>query len=248
MSASSNTWHASSRQSGSLPWPAPGSHGDVEAGGERYDLQRVVGKVSAPDAPKLGYPGWVAAVNAPDLERIAASYLARLPQAGQRVTDKMPGNYRFLGLIHRMLPNAAIIHVEREPADTCLSCYLQNFTNGHHYSAHLGELGRYYRAYHALMDHWRAVLPQHAFLTVRYEDVVADPESEVARILAHCGLEWDERCLRFHETERPVQTASMEQVRQPLYAHSVGRWRRYAPYLGPLFTALGDLGPSTRDG
>jgi len=227
------------------------SHPRVAAGGERHDLTNVVGNARVHAAGEAGFPGWMPQVGHEGLGQLADAYLNRLPALADgedRVTDKMPANFRFLGLIHLMLPNAAIVHVHRSPADTCVSCYTHNFTRGHDWSFDQGSLGRYYRAYSGLMSHWRAVLPKGAFLDVRYEDVVADPEGQVARLLDHCGLEWDDRCLRFHETERPVQTASMEQVRQPLYAKSVGRWRTYAPYLGPLFTALGDLAPSTGSG
>ena len=227
------------------------SHPRVAAGGERQDVNQILEKVSVPNQPDARYPQWVAALDGDDLTRLGRAYLQRLPspvEAGtDRLTDKLPGNFRVLGLIHLMLPNAAIVHVHREPAATCVSCYLHNFTNGHLYATDLGDLGRYYRAYHGLMAHWRSVLPNGAFLDVRYEDVVADPEGQIARLLEHCGLEWDDRCVRFHETDRPVQTASMDQVRQPLYHKALARWRRWTPYLGPLFTALGDLAPSNEE-
>ena len=228
------------------------SHPRVEAGGERQDVNRTLEKVNVSGRPDARYPQWVAALGGDHLTRLGRTYLERLPSpsdvGADRLTDKLPGNFRVLGLIHLMLPNAAIIHVHREPADTCVSCYLHNFTREHLYATDLSDLGRYYRAYRGLMAHWRTVLPAGAFLDVRYEDVVAAPETQVGRLLEHCGLEWDDRCLRFHETDRPVQTASMDQVRQPLYRKSLARWRRWTPYLGPLFTALGDLAPPTEEG
>ena len=223
------------------------SHPRVMAGGERFDLENVLKSVRMSRNQQAGFPGWVSALGALDIAKMGQAYLNRLPppedEGVDRLTDKMPGNFRFLGLIHLILPHAKIIHVHRSPADTCLSCYLHNFTNGHFYTCDQTELGRYYHAYSRLMEHWRKTLPEGSFLDVRYEDVVKQPERQVALLLQHCNLEWDAACLNFFETNRPVKTASMEQVRQPIYHQSVERWRQYAPYLGPLFTALGDLGP-----
>jgi hypothetical protein len=152
----------------------------------------------------------------------------------------MPSNYYFLGLIHLILPNARIIHSMRNPVDTCISCFSKLFSAEQNHTYDLGELGRYYERYERLMAHWRRVLPAGAFLDVRYEDIVADLEGEARRILGHCGLPWDDRCLSFHETVRPVRTASASQVRQPIYGSAVGRWRVYEPFLAPLLEALGE--------
>ena len=176
------------------------------------------------------------------LQWLGADYVARLralaPDA-RRVVNKMPGNFFFAGAIHLALPKAAIIHTRRDPIDTCLSCFSKLFTQDLAYAYDLGELGRYYRAYEALMDHWRAVLPAGAMLEVQYEEVVADLEGQARRIVAHCGLEWDPRCLDFHLTKRAVSTASVIQVRQPIYGSSVGRWRRHEAFLGPLLAEIG---------
>jgi hypothetical protein len=137
------------------------------------------------------------------------------------------------------LPNARVIHVRRDPVDTCFSCYSQLFVAAHAYAYNLTELGRYYRAYEELMDHWRKVLPHDFMLDVRYENVVDDLEGEARRILDYCGLAWDEACLRFYETRRPVLTASFAQVRQPINRRSIGRWRPYSQMLQPLVEALG---------
>jgi hypothetical protein len=150
----------------------------------------------------------------------------------------MPGNFFWTGLIHLAFPNAAIIHTVRDPLDTCVSCFSKLFTEDHPYAYDLGELGRFYRRYEALMAHWHAVLPQGRILDVRYEEVVTDIETQARRIIAHCGLDWDKRCLDFHSHDRPVRTASLAQVRQPLYATAVGRARAYDEYLGPLKDAL----------
>jgi tetratricopeptide (TPR) repeat protein len=155
----------------------------------------------------------------------------------RRVTDKTLGNFRALGLVHVALPNARIIHVHRDPRDVCVSCFSKQFTD-QPFAFDLGELGRYYRAYKRLMDHWRAVIPANVLLEVVYEDVVADLEGQARRMLAHCGLGWDERCLDFHLNPRPVRTASASQVRRPIFGDSIGRWRYYEPHLGPLLSVL----------
>ena len=159
------------------------------------------------------------------------------------VTDKMPSNYYFAGLIHLALPNAKIIHTMRDPVDTCISCFSKLFAGEQNHTYDLGELGRYYKRYEQLMAHWRRVLPPGRIFDVRYEDVVADVEGEARRIIAHCGLPWDDRCLAFHETRRPIRTASATQVRQPIYKSAVGRWRVYEQQLGPLLIALDGAEP-----
>src|SRR5262249_5002996 len=146
----------------------------------------------------------------------------------------------FAGLIHLALPNAKLIHVRRDPLDTCVSCFSHLFAATYlSYTYDLGELGRYYRGYEKLMTHWRRVLPQGVMLEVTYEELIADFAPQARRIIAHCGLAWDERCLAFHATQRPVRSASAAQVREPLYGNAVGRWRPYAAMLGPLREALG---------
>jgi hypothetical protein len=164
------------------------------------------------------------------------------PPAGApaRITDKALGNFTFAGLIHLALPKARIIHVRRDPLDTCLSAFSRLFTSDQPHTFDLAELGRYYRAYAALMAHWRRVLPEGAMLEVEYEALVADFEPQARRIIEYCGLDWDNACLRFYETQRPVRTASATQVRQPICQSAVGRWRAYEPWLGPLVEALGE--------
>jgi hypothetical protein len=152
----------------------------------------------------------------------------------------MPWNFHFPGLIQLTLPNARIIHSRRDPVDTCLSCFSILFDGASNaYTYDLGELGRFYRSYESLMTHWRAVLPPGTMIEVQYEEVVADLENEARRIIAHCGLAWDDACLAFHKTRRPVRTASIAQVRQPIYKSSVGRWRPYREHLRPLLKELG---------
>jgi tetratricopeptide (TPR) repeat protein len=163
-----------------------------------------------------------------------------LPATAARVIDKLPSNFKNLGLIHAALPGARFIHLDRHPLDTCLSIYFQGFTAAHAYATDLGDLGHYYREYRRLMAHWRATLPPETLLEVRYESLVDDPEGWSRRMLEHMRLSWDPRCLDFHRTERPVLTASNWQVRQPISKASIGRWRRYERFLGPLREALGD--------
>jgi hypothetical protein len=174
------------------------------------------------------------------LREFGARYVARLrslaPEAA-RITDKMPSNFRFVGFIRMALPNARIIHTRRDPLDTCISCFSRLFGKKS-FTSNLGTLGRYYRSYETLMAHWRGVLPPGAMLEVQYEELVADFENQARRLVAYCGLEWDERCLAFHETKRPVRTASVTQVRQPIYRSSVGRWLPYKDMLAPLLTEL----------
>ena len=174
------------------------------------------------------------------MQRLGQTYLNSLPRvaAGKdRIVDKEPMNYLRIGLIRLILPNARIIHTLRDPVDTCVSCFSRLFTDLP-FSYDLAELGRYYRAYHEVMAHWRAVLPAGAMLDVAYEDVVDNLEEQARRLIDYCGLPWDDRCLRFHETRRPIATASNLQVRQPLYRSSLERWRRYDAYLQPLLAEI----------
>jgi hypothetical protein len=152
----------------------------------------------------------------------------------RRVVDKMPANFFYAGLIHAAFPRARIIHLRRHPIDTCLSIYFQNFLNAAAYCNDLDHLARYYREYLRITDHWRAVLPATAFLEVPYEELVADQERWTRRMLEFIDLPWDPACLEFHRSERVVITASKWQVRQSINAASVGRWRNYERYLGPL--------------
>ena len=174
------------------------------------------------------------------LRRMGQAYLASLPTLADgktRITDKLPGNFFRVGLIRLILPNARIIHTVRDPVDTCVSCFSRLFSNLP-FSYDLAELGCYYRWYHELMAHWRSVLPAGAMLDVAYEDVVDDLEQQARRLLDFCGLPWDDRCLSFHQTRRPITTASSAQVRRPLYRSSVARWHRYEAYLQPLLAEL----------
>jgi tetratricopeptide (TPR) repeat protein len=220
------------------------SHPMVHGAGELWTLNEVVLSASEGCGNTILYPEFVSTLDGHRLTQVGARYLAavrqRAPAGAQRITDKMPSNFYFAGLIHLVLPRAKIIHAIRNPIDTCLSCFSKLFTTEQHYTYSLSELGRYYKQYGRLMEHWRQVLPAGRILDVRYENVVANVEAEARRIIAHCGLEWDERCLAFYRTERPVRTASATQVRLPIYDKAVGRWRDYEPFLSPLLTELED--------
>ncbi len=214
------------------------SHPHIGAGGELSDINNAAGRLhdiqGSPD-------------NQPDegaLRRIAAHYLGRLreidPQA-LRVTDKLPGNYRNLGLIGRLFPNARVIHCRRNPIDNCLSCFLQNFgAEGLSWSSDFGDLVHRYKSYRRLMGHWRDAFPGR-FLDIDYEQIVADQERQSRRLIEFAGLDWDDACLDFHKSERAVLTASHTQVREPIYKTSIGRWRRYGDAVAPLVEGLGEF-------
>jgi hypothetical protein len=218
------------------------SHPKVFGGGELKHFHRAARGIRTSSSGSATFSELVSAMRGEDFRDLGAHYLAEIKQlapGATHITDKLLINFIYAGLIHLALPNALIIHATRDPADTCLSCFSKLFTYEVNQTYDLGELGRYYRHYQALMAHWHRVLPPRRILDVRYEDVVADLEGQARRILAHCGLEWDARCLAFCQTERPVRTASATQVRQPIYNSSVGRWRVYAEFLGPLLAELG---------
>jgi len=216
------------------------SHPLVAAGGELGTVADLVAGLPARLKSESRFPECATEITEETAGRLAADYLAALDKVdadAQRVTDKMPLNFQNLGLIALMFPQATFIHCRRDPLDTCLSCYFQKFGRGLDFSYSFENLGAYYRGYRRLMAHWREALPV-AVLEVGYEDMVADQEGTSQRIIAHCGLEWDDRCLAFHKTERAVRTASVWQVRQPVYKTAVKRWQRYEPFLGPLRAAL----------
>lgn len=221
------------------------SHPDVHGAGELPDILRIARHPVA-GCDGRGYPFSLAGLDASAYGALGRSYLeglsARAPGA-RHITDKMPGNFQCLGLIHLMLPNARIIHVKRNPADTCLSGYTKLFNNSQYQSYDLEELGRYYHGYARLMEHWRAVLPEGSFYEVQYEELVTDKEAQTRKLIEYCGLEWSDVCLESHKTDRVVKTASITQVRQPVYTSSVERWRAYEPYLQPLLDALGEYAP-----
>jgi hypothetical protein len=214
------------------------SHPEVQGAGELKHIQSLARRVGP-------YPEAFRGISTEQLDELGRGYLAVVgPLSGsrKRVIDKMPSNFLYAGLIHLALPEARIIHCRRDPVDTCLSCYSKIFAEEQSFSYDMAELGAFYLAYRDLVDHWRQHLPADRFVDVDYEEVVADTESQARRLLEFLGLPWDERCLEFYKTERPVRTASVNQVRQPVYRTSAGRWRKHSRNLAPLLDALG-LGP-----
>jgi tetratricopeptide (TPR) repeat protein len=219
------------------------SHPLVFGANELDVLDRVIAGRFGPEAAGLdALPGLPGA----DLAELGRRYVAEVrplaPQA-RHIVDKMPANFRHAGLIHLILPRARIIHVRRDPVDTCLSCFSKLFTGQSLPQTYdLDELARYTLAYRAVMAHWREVLPREVLLEVDYEAVVDDLPGQARRLLDHCGLPWDDACLAFHRTARPVRTASAAQVRRPLYRDAVGHWHAYAAAAERLAAAM-DTGP-----
>jgi tetratricopeptide (TPR) repeat protein len=213
------------------------SHPEVRGAGELLEMGRLMSGLMDGLPAGQHYPRRER-LNRSVCTALADRYLQRLQAVGgtaRRITDKTPNNFQFLGLIAALLPGARVIHCTRDPVDVCFSCFVQDFTE---WTLSLEELAIYHRAYERLMAHWRSVLPL-PLVEVAYEDLVSDPEAVSRRLVAFCGLEWDDRCLAFHENPREVRTASVLQVRQPVYQRSVGRWRNYEKHLRPLMDRLG---------
>ncbi len=209
------------------------SHPMVHGAGELRRLQAL--------GDEAGFPAGVGALPPERLNAMGEAYLAHVgPMARGRknVVDKMPSNFALVGMIRLILPDARIIHCRRDPADTCLSCYTKLFAGEQAFTYDQTELGRFHRAFQRLMAHWRSALLASHFLEVDYEAVVEDIEGQARRMLDFLGLPWDACVLKFHETDRPVRTASSNQVRQPIYRSSSGRWRKHAAELRPLLAAL----------
>ena len=228
------------------------SHSAIEGTQELADLPRMVAGLQGRETPadQPLYPGILARMTAQDLRRLGERYLrdTRAYRATDRprFIDKMPNNFRHIGLIHLILPNARIIDARREPMACCFSNFKQLFAQGQTFTYGLEDIARYYRTYLELMRHWDSVLPGRV-LRVHYEDVVEDLEGSVRRLLDHCGLELEPACLTFHQTSRSVRTASSEQVRQPIYRGGLEQWRHYERRLEPLREALGDAVDRYRD-
>ena len=211
-------------------------HQDVAAGGELLFWREQAGAWEATRATGIGLTF---------ARRVTARYreiLRNISPDARRVTDKAPGNFLWLGLVHVMFPNARIIHCRRNPIDTCLSLYSTFFTAHMDFVADRGDLVFSYAQYQRLMDHWKAVLPGDRFFESQYEDLVAAPEPHSRALLEFCGLDWDAACLTPERNQRIVRTASVWQARQKVYRTSVERWRRYEPYLGELRDLLSTAG------
>jgi tetratricopeptide (TPR) repeat protein len=220
------------------------SHSQVEGTMELANIPRLVGSLGSGD--KFGdthYPGVLPQLTAEQCREFGEAYIrdTRVYRTGKPFfIDKMPNNFRNIALIQLILPNAKIIDARRDAMDCCFSNFKQLYANGHPFAYNLDDIGRYYRSYASLMDHWDRVLPGRV-LCMRHEDVLADLEGSVKRVLDYCGLPFEPACVEFHRTERRVHTASAEQVRRPINRDGVDQWRPYEPWLGPLKDALGPL-------
>jgi tetratricopeptide (TPR) repeat protein len=219
------------------------SHSQVEGTHELTDLSRVVRELKRRARADRRFPEAVAKLNAAGWARVGREYLGRTEKyrsGAPCFIDKNPNNFIFAGLIRLALPNAKIINARRHPLDSCFGTYKQLFASGQPFSYDLVELGEYYLQYQRLMDHWQRVMPGFV-LDVHYERIVANLEQEVRRLLEFCGLPFEDGCLRFHQTERAIKTASSEQVRRPIYSSSVHLWRNYEAHLGELLEVLEPL-------
>ena len=220
------------------------SHSMVEGTQELPDIQRIVHELQGRelDFDNPRYPGVLPEVDAAAIRRFGEQYIAdTMPHrvmGRPYFIDKMPNNFRHVGLIHLILPNARIIDARREPMACCFSNYKQLFAQGQEFTYGIDDIARYYRTYVELMDHWDAVLPGRV-LRVQHEDVVDDLEGSVRRILEYCGLPFETACVEFHKTKRSVRTPSSEQVRQPIFRDGLDQWKKFEPWLGPLRAALG---------
>ncbi|MCR9236531.1 MAG: tetratricopeptide repeat protein [Alphaproteobacteria bacterium] len=223
------------------------SHPAVFGAGELTGMGNAISYI-AQKVDEGRFPEDTALLEDKEFAQLGSDYLSVLekfsPANAERVIDKMPNNFLTAGLIHLMLPNARIVHMRRDLRDVAVSNYTTMFNTGMEHTYDLAELGRYLRSYSHHMDHWRQVLPQNAMLEIRYEDLITDLETHARSLVAYCGLPWDDACLNFHETERSVRTASVTQVRQPIYTSSAGRWRVYEQHLGPLLDQLEGIIPS----
>jgi len=227
------------------------SHSQVEGTQELPNIQQIVGTLRGrdPDLDNPRYPRILTELSGAELRQLGERYLegTRIYRTDKPFfIDKMPNNFRHLGLIHLMLPRAKIIDARREPIACCFSNLKQLFARGQEFTYSIDDIARYYRTYLELMRHWDRVLPGWV-LRVQHEDVVDDLEGNVRRILDFCGLEFEPQCIEFHKTVRSVRTASSEQVRQPIYREGLEQWKNFEPWLGPLIAALGDALTRYRD-
>jgi len=217
------------------------SHPMVFGAGELMDVGNMVTALPGLVGKSPSYPFNLARLTPAILDDFAQKYLdhlAALDPGAPRVTDKMPQNFLHLGLIALAFPDARVIHCVRDPRDTCLSIYFQNFNEAHNYANKLEDVGRYYRQYEKLMQHYKGLL-NIQIMEVQYEDLVANQENLTRQLLDFAGLDWDDRCLEFNKTRRFVATSSYDQVRQGMYTRSAGRWKHYEHNIGPLLDVLG---------
>lgn len=217
------------------------SHPQVYGAGELKDIGEMKEVMRKEFGFDRHFPLSAPELSTEQVDQLAERHLFKLREMDPnaiRITDKMPFNYYALGLIHLLFPKAKLIHCKRNALDNCLSCYFLRFVDNMSFSTNLDQLGEIYRLQNEIMEHWKEVLPV-SILEMQYEDTVADQETQTRRILEFCNLDWDDACMEFHKTERPVKTASNWQVRQPIYSTSDGRWKNYRDHLQPLMDSLG---------
>jgi tetratricopeptide (TPR) repeat protein len=229
-----------------------GNHSQVTSVGEAVDWPEEMTAAARAAHARLGLTdtNLLRASLQMDFGEAGRRYLAAVRDlaGGPRYTiDKLPFNFRYCGLIHKALPRASIIHLTRDPMDTCYAVFKTLFINAYHFSYQLDELAEYFVAYRRMMDHWHAVMPG-VILDVRYEDLVADPQGQCERLVAHCGLPWEDQVLDFHRSTKAATTASAVQVRKPIYQSSVQKWRNYARELQPVLRRLQEAGLVDADG
>ena len=215
------------------------SHPDVFGAGELNDLAILTKKFVIDDSSRE-FPMAIVDLDSAALVEFGKEYITRMrhhSEGTKYITDKMPQNFLYIGLIRVILPNAKIINCSRDPMDTCLSLFKNYFNAAHHYSYDMTELGQYYSLYLNLMQHWRDTLPDFIY-DLSYEQLIADQEIQIRLLLDYCGLSWDDACMDFHKTRRKVKTASNAQVRRPIYSDSVKLWKRYEKQLEPLRVAI----------
>jgi hypothetical protein len=222
------------------------SHSMVEGTAELPYIRRIENSLSKNRADGVNYPEAVRELREANFKSLGQDYLDAAEmhriEGAPRFIDKMPNNFPAVGLIHLILPNAKIIDARRYPLDSCLSNFRQLYGKGQPFTYDLTDIGEYFLEYQRMMDYWHEVLPGR-LLTVQYEDMVTDTENQVRRLLEFCELPWEDACLEFYETDRPVRTASSEQVRQPIYTQSVHFWRNHEQHLGELIDVLGPVLP-----
>lgn len=221
------------------------SHSEAFGAGELNDIKSMVSHCEKATRPASLYPHFIGGLTQQQKTELAAAYHARISALAaeggkanaQRVVDKHPMNFHYVGLILELFPNARIIHTRRDALDTCLSCFCQNFTKGQNYSFNLSTLANFYKDYVRLMAHWEQLYPN-SIMTVDYEHLVAEQEQQSRKLIDFINLDWQDACLNFHETRRVVKTASFMQVRQPIYKSSIGRWKNYRQQLSGVAKIL----------
>lgn len=216
-------------------------HSLAHGAGELSDIGNLKNMPQLSSRPENQYPQLLKKGISDKLRKGAQEYIEKLKSLSStalRVTDKMPHNFQYLGLISILFPKAKIIHCKRNPLDNCLSIYFHQFNDSHSYAKNLAALGKYHRMYQRLMEHWEETLPIPIF-NLQYEELVKNQETISKNLIGFCGLDWEENCLQFHKNKREVKTFSYDQVRKPIYTSSTGKWKHYEKHLGPLINALG---------